>query len=349
MLAEPRRRQRYSVNPRGTDWSNDETKFGHQLLEKMGWKKGNGLGLREDGNKEHIKVTTKSDRKGVGCSQQHSDNWIAHQDDFSAILSSLNSDSPADTSGVAFSLHSKSKACRTRVHYEKFTRGKDLSSYNTTDMKSIFGQRQSTTTKSSVNECSTESSSGVDSSSGVSPGTRTDGCGPGTLGTAGRSGAGRSTNATSDAAGVDQVKSSRVGDFNPLFLTSSTTIGDYFAVKMAQLKNKTRTADRPADSGNTEHRTADSFIEHGIESKSKKKKKKKAKKMENGSCEAVNSKDCEPESSPRTTDDLGERVKKHKRSRDRKELTNSEHEDDSKKQKKKRKKKRCDSAGTISC
>jgi len=31
----------------------------------MGWRKGKALGLKEDGSKEHVKVSTKSDRKGV--------------------------------------------------------------------------------------------------------------------------------------------------------------------------------------------------------------------------------------------------------------------------------------------
>ena len=40
MLAEPRRRQKWTLNPRGNLWSKDEDKFGKKLLEKMGWKSG---------------------------------------------------------------------------------------------------------------------------------------------------------------------------------------------------------------------------------------------------------------------------------------------------------------------
>jgi len=43
----------------------DDNKFGQKLLEKMGWKKGSALGLMEDGNPEPIKVTAKSDRRGI--------------------------------------------------------------------------------------------------------------------------------------------------------------------------------------------------------------------------------------------------------------------------------------------
>ena len=66
-LAEPRRRQKWTLNPRGESsnlddlsdwnnvvhtgnmWSNDEDKFGQKLMEKMGWSKGKGLGANLDG------------------------------------------------------------------------------------------------------------------------------------------------------------------------------------------------------------------------------------------------------------------------------------------------------------
>jgi Pin2-interacting protein X1 len=43
----------------------DESKFGKRLMEKMGWQ-GKGLGAKEDGITENIKVKYKSDTKGVG-------------------------------------------------------------------------------------------------------------------------------------------------------------------------------------------------------------------------------------------------------------------------------------------
>ena len=75
-LAEPRRRQKWTLNPRGEPgykdqtlsssikgqlihknhftinlegnlWANDENKFGHKLMEKMGWEKGKGLGANQ--------------------------------------------------------------------------------------------------------------------------------------------------------------------------------------------------------------------------------------------------------------------------------------------------------------
>lgn len=50
----------------------DENKFGQKMLERMGWKKGRGLGLNEDGQTEHVKVTHKNDQKGTRHSVKHS-------------------------------------------------------------------------------------------------------------------------------------------------------------------------------------------------------------------------------------------------------------------------------------
>jgi Pin2-interacting protein X1 len=63
---------------------------------------------------------------GVGCSKNYADNWIAHQDDFNAILSSLNESVGESTAAkeessvtekekLRASLEAKSKSSRTRV------------------------------------------------------------------------------------------------------------------------------------------------------------------------------------------------------------------------------------------
>lgn len=35
------------------------------MLEKMGWSRGKGLGAREDGITEHIRISYKNDSKGL--------------------------------------------------------------------------------------------------------------------------------------------------------------------------------------------------------------------------------------------------------------------------------------------
>ncbi|XP_053316924.1 PIN2/TERF1-interacting telomerase inhibitor 1 [Spea bombifrons] len=151
MLAEPRRKQKWSVDPRNSTWSKDESKFGQKMLEKMGWSKGKGLGAQEQGSTEHIRVQVKNNTLGLGASVNHEDNWIAHQDDFNQILAELNnfhggadSDPPPKEEKKSFSLEEKSKSSKKRVHYMKFAKGKDLSCRSDTDLACIFGKREKT-------------------------------------------------------------------------------------------------------------------------------------------------------------------------------------------------------------
>ncbi|RMC17064.1 hypothetical protein DUI87_05638 [Hirundo rustica rustica] len=149
MLAEPRRKQKWSVDPRNSAWSNDDSKFGQKMLEKMGWSKGKGLGAQEQGNPEHIRVKVKNDVLGLGATINHEDNWIAHQDDFNQLLAELNNchgqgetESSVKKQKKTFSLEEKSKSSKKRVHYMKFAKGKDLSSRTEQDLSCIFGRRQ---------------------------------------------------------------------------------------------------------------------------------------------------------------------------------------------------------------
>ncbi|XP_032770915.1 PIN2/TERF1-interacting telomerase inhibitor 1-like isoform X2 [Rattus rattus] len=140
MLAERRRKQKWAVDPRNTAWSNDDSKFGQKMLEKMGWSKGKGLGAQEQGATEHIKVKVKNNHLGLGATNNNEDNWIAHQDDFNQLLAALNTchgqetaDSSDNKEKKSLSLEEKSKISKNRVHYMKFTKGKDLSSRSETD------------------------------------------------------------------------------------------------------------------------------------------------------------------------------------------------------------------------
>ncbi|CAF1311794.1 unnamed protein product [Rotaria sordida] len=46
------------------------TNLGHQLLEKIGWIPGNGLGLNQDGIKTPIEVNIRNHRQGLGYEKQ---------------------------------------------------------------------------------------------------------------------------------------------------------------------------------------------------------------------------------------------------------------------------------------
>ncbi|CAH2054285.1 unnamed protein product, partial [Iphiclides podalirius] len=108
----------------------------------MGWTSGKGLGAKENGIVEHVVARYKNDEKGLGFEDKN-DQWTKHEDDFNSLLANL-SNANEDTSiklhsGV--SLEDKSKKSKARIHYHKFTRGKDLSRYSEKDLANIFGKR----------------------------------------------------------------------------------------------------------------------------------------------------------------------------------------------------------------
>ncbi|KAM7249329.1 hypothetical protein ACFE04_008912 [Oxalis oulophora] len=130
-----------TFNPRAENsWSKDDTKFGQKMLEKMGWKKGEGIGRDGQGVTENIKIRWKLDSKGLGFSIKE-DEWVAVEHDFSSLLSNLNKDcSSSRTKTTKLSLESTSSSSRSRVHYRKFIRGKDISKYSKKDLSGILGR-----------------------------------------------------------------------------------------------------------------------------------------------------------------------------------------------------------------
>lgn len=257
MLAEPRRKQKWSVDPRNSAWSNDESKFGQKMLERMGWSKGKGLGKSEQGSTEHIKVKVKNNSLGLGTSVNNEDNWIAHQDDFNQLLAELNSchgqnhtDEPAQEQIQSFSLEEKSKTSKKRVHYMKFTKGKDLSSRSETDLACIFGKRSKREAKDQD-----EGSSGPDSQEE------------------------REDANDTEKNPEEQLKT----------VTSTLSMQEYFAQRMAQLKRSQlgngSAGSSPGVSSNAPSPPASTEDSSDME-QSKKKKKKKKRKQENAEDDA---------------------------------------------------------------
>ncbi|XP_068619681.1 PIN2/TERF1-interacting telomerase inhibitor 1-like [Battus philenor] len=143
MLAGPRRKQKViNLRAKNNEWSNDNNKFGQRMLEKMGWTSGKGLGAKENGIVEHVVARYKNDEKGLGF-EDRNDQWTKHEDDFNSLLANLsnaNEDKQIKLhSGI--SLEDKSKKSKARIHYHKFTRGKDLSRYSEKDLANIFGKK----------------------------------------------------------------------------------------------------------------------------------------------------------------------------------------------------------------
>jgi len=67
----------------------DENRFGTKMLEKMGWTKGNGLGAKQDGEKDFVRIRFKNDAEGLGF-EARDDQWTTHEEGFNGLLKSLN-------------------------------------------------------------------------------------------------------------------------------------------------------------------------------------------------------------------------------------------------------------------
>merc|ERR1712083_336839 len=212
MLAESRRKIKYGTDPRGENWAQDQNKFGQKLMEKFGWAKGKGLGANEDGNTEHVKVSHKQDTRGVGCTKKHADNWIAHQDDFNSLLSSLNAENQetsCDKPPITLSdkdavqnLEHRSKSSKSRVHYGKFAAWKDLSKRDSEDFDCIFGRRKSANNTPTTQSAATSAVNSDDESPSEAP------------------------------AEIGSEKS----EFGVTTIQTGTSVQDYFKAKMAAIK-----------------------------------------------------------------------------------------------------------------
>ncbi|KAL9655213.1 hypothetical protein ABK040_008988 [Willaertia magna] len=60
----------YKEDPNNKRWAEDKSRFGFKLLEKMGWKEGDGLGKKRDGMTEHVKAVWKTDTTGLGAKEE---------------------------------------------------------------------------------------------------------------------------------------------------------------------------------------------------------------------------------------------------------------------------------------
>ncbi|KAK6726818.1 hypothetical protein RB195_004868 [Necator americanus] len=149
ILAGPRRKQRLSVDPRNLQWKNDEKKFSQKLMEKMGWSEGDGLGKNRQGNADSVKLKANYTGKGLGADKlaSYDSTWIAHHDDFADLLSALNknkeengaTEEEKEERAKKISLELSSKSLRRRIHYQKFTRAKDVSNYTEKDRSAVLG------------------------------------------------------------------------------------------------------------------------------------------------------------------------------------------------------------------
>ncbi|KAL7065474.1 hypothetical protein AAHC03_04475 [Spirometra sp. Aus1] len=134
----PKKRSSYILTTAGTSIATDDSNIGQQLLKKMGWTPATGLGKDGTGIVDPIKSSCNYGRKGLGKGAMESDTGMVQQLAFSEILKSLSKHKP-QASSTKTSLEDKSKNSRSRVHYGKFVRAKDVSQYSKESLKVVLG------------------------------------------------------------------------------------------------------------------------------------------------------------------------------------------------------------------
>lgn len=101
---------------------------------------------------DFIQIRYKNDAVGLGYENLKDNQWTQHEGNFQSLLKTLNSNNDSKNNSDnedditeslknRKSLEEKSKNSRSRVHYQKFTRGKDISRYSEKDLANIFGKK----------------------------------------------------------------------------------------------------------------------------------------------------------------------------------------------------------------
>lgn len=139
MLAERRKKIRYSNNPCGNLWANDRRGFGRQMLERLGWIPGNGLGKNGNGIEKPIKASAKNDRRGLGKQFEYALGNNQQLEEYAKLLKSLNKSYSTVKRSTTTPLENISGSSSTRLHYPKFVRAKDTSKYDNKALKVILG------------------------------------------------------------------------------------------------------------------------------------------------------------------------------------------------------------------
>jgi len=141
LLADNNRKQKWSLDPRNQNWKNESNKedgsnLGANLMRKLGWKTGEGLGKNGQGMTDNIKAHVKNNNYGIGMSTSNQKDWVAGQEDFNAVLRMLNDE---DTSLYKQDKLKQKRAIQKKSLSAKFVKAKDLSSSSKADMQALFG------------------------------------------------------------------------------------------------------------------------------------------------------------------------------------------------------------------
>jgi Pin2-interacting protein X1 len=145
-LAGERVKQRFGYDPRNTRWANDTDRFGHQYLEKMGWKPGSGLGQVTHAVTTHVRVALKDDTVGLGAKlskkvkkDEFDSGECAGLDVFQRILGRLNG--KEEEISKELELQRKEKILNGKLGVQ-FVKGDTLKSTWDTEKRRLMGGKR---------------------------------------------------------------------------------------------------------------------------------------------------------------------------------------------------------------
>lgn len=114
--------------------------FAYNLMKKMGWTDGKGLGLNEDGETDHIKVRRKRSNAGLGASKETQSSVANGLNDVLAKLATNTSTVSQETKPkIDAKKENQQPRRKQRAFLARRAAGKDVSSYSREQLKEIFG------------------------------------------------------------------------------------------------------------------------------------------------------------------------------------------------------------------
>jgi Pin2-interacting protein X1 len=135
------------LDTQNKQWAEDKTKFGYRMMQKMGWTDGKGLGVKEDGATEHLRVRKKLTTAGVGAISSAREQWNVPAELASGlddVLARLSAAAPVGAAArpAAGAVASGGDGARARGNKGFFGRriaGKNVGAYSAEALKEIFG------------------------------------------------------------------------------------------------------------------------------------------------------------------------------------------------------------------
>lgn len=134
---------------RNQTWAEDKSKFGYRMLQKMGWNEGKGLGVKEDGVTQHVRVKKKNTNTGIGAEKSAAKLWEKPGQVAGGLNDVLARLSAVHTPNTVAKKERVAK--KGRGYFERRAHGKNVSGYSDDALAEIFGgvsAKSDATTKS---------------------------------------------------------------------------------------------------------------------------------------------------------------------------------------------------------